>query len=100
MKPQPPVHYDDPGDLHELDEQTPEDDLWFLPGPLDDASEESAPDPKPDEAALLDAWRAAEASHAARLASVAGRLGGLDERLRRGPEGWGSGQNLVVDVVG
>ena len=30
----------------------------------------------------------AEAGHAARLARVAGRLGALDERLRRGPEGW------------
>lgn len=33
-------------------------------------------------------WRKAEAGHAARLARVAGRLGALDDRLRRGPEGW------------
>lgn len=38
--------------------------------------------------AVLDDWRKAEAGHAARLARVAGRLGALDDRLRRGPEGW------------
>jgi len=40
------------------------------------------------ETAVLDDWRNAEAGHAARLARVAGRLGALDERLLRGPEGW------------
>lgn len=33
-------------------------------------------------------WRRAEAGLAAPLARVAGRLGALDDRLRRGPEGW------------
>lgn len=33
-------------------------------------------------------WARAEAGCAARLARVAGRLGALDDRLRRGPEGW------------
>jgi hypothetical protein len=46
------------------------------------------PRAKPRETAVLDDWRRAEAGHAARLARVAGRLGALDDRLRRGPEGW------------
>ncbi|HHX91827.1 MAG TPA: hypothetical protein GX700_19095 [Paracoccus sp.] len=40
------------------------------------------------EAEVLDEWRKAEAGHAARLARVAGRVGALDDRLKRGPEGW------------
>jgi len=40
------------------------------------------------ETAVLDDWRRAEAGHAARLARVAGRIGALDDRLKRGPEGW------------
>lgn len=68
------------------DDDTPDDDLWFLPGPLDD--EPGPPALSADEGALLVAWSRAEAAQAARLARVAGRLGALDERLRRGPEGW------------
>jgi hypothetical protein len=67
----------------EGDEPAPEADLWFLPGPMEDA-----PDPRPPEAGGMDPWRRAEARLAARLARVAGRLGALDERLRRGPVGW------------
>lgn len=40
------------------------------------------------EAAIVPAWAAAEAAQAARLARVAARLGALDDRLLRGPEGW------------
>ena len=67
-----------------------EEDLWFLPSPLEDEPDLLAPLPRgePAEEAILTNWAKAEAGHAARLASVAGRLGGLDERLRRGPEGW------------
>ena len=66
------------------------DDLWFLPGPIEDEPDDLPPGPRaePRETAILDDWRNAEADNAARLARVAGRLGGLDERLRRGPEGW------------
>jgi hypothetical protein len=66
---------------------TPEDELWFLPGPMVD---DLPPGPRaqPRESAILDDWRGAEAGQAARLARVAGRLGALDERLRRGTEGW------------
>ena len=40
------------------------------------------------ETAVIDDWRRAEAGNAARLARVAGRIGALDDRLKRGPEGW------------
>jgi hypothetical protein len=46
------------------------------------------PRAEPRETAALDDWRKAEAGHAARLARVAGRVGALDDRLKRGPEGW------------
>ena len=63
---------------------------WFLPGPIEDEPDDLPPGPRaePRETAILDDWRKAEADNAARLARVAGRLGGLDERLRKGPEGW------------
>ena len=46
------------------------------------------PRAEPREAEVLDDWRKAEAGHTARLARVAGRVGALDDRLKRGPEGW------------
>lgn len=58
-----------------------ESDLWFLPGPIEDA-------PEPTESSILTEWAQSEASLAARLATVAGRLGALEDRLSRGPEGW------------
>lgn len=63
---------------------------WFLSGPVEEEPDVLPPGPwaEPRETAVLDDWRKAEAAHAARLARVAGRLGGLDERLKRGPEGW------------
>lgn len=71
-------------------EDRSEDDLWFLPGPIEDEPDDLplGPRAEPRETAIVDDWRKAEADNAARLARVAGRLGGLDERLRRGPEGW------------
>ena len=51
---------------------------YFPPGPR----------AEPPETQVLDDWRKAEAGHAARLARVAGRIGALDDRLKRGPEGW------------
>lgn len=93
MKPQASVLHDDFYDpLAAVDEVdgTSEDDLWFLPGPIEEGPDDLPPGPRaePRETALLDVWRKAEAGNAARLARVAGRLGALDERLRRGPEGW------------
>jgi hypothetical protein len=46
------------------------------------------PRAEPREAEVLEDWRKAEAGNAARLARVAGRAGALDDRLKRGPEGW------------
>lgn len=63
---------------------------WFLPGPIEGESDDLPPGPRaePREEAVLDDWRKAEAGHAALLARVAGKLGALDDRLRRGPDGW------------
>ena len=71
-------------------EQASEDDLWFLPGPMDDEPDYLPPGPraKPRETEVLDDWRKAEGGQPARLARVAGRVGALDDRLKRGPEGW------------
>jgi len=67
-----------------------EDDLWFLPGPMEEELDYLPPGPmaEPCETAVLDDWRRAEAGNAARLARVAGRIGALDDRLKRGQEGW------------
>ncbi|MCI5109006.1 MAG: hypothetical protein MRY75_00505 [Marivita sp.] len=93
MKPQVPTQYsklDGPLVDAEGIEETSEDDLWFLPGPMEVEPDYLLPGPKakPRETAVLDEWRRAEAGSAARLARVAGRIGALDDRLRRGPEGW------------
>ena len=82
-------HDDFDGSLEEIEDAS-EDDLWFLPGPIDAESDDLPPGPRaePSEAAVLDEWRKAEAGQAARLARVAGRLGALDDRLLRGPAGW------------
>ena len=63
---------------------------WFLPGPMDEEPDYLPPGPRAElrETAVLDDWRKAEAGNAARLARVAGRIGALDDRLRRGPKGW------------
>jgi hypothetical protein len=93
MKPQAPALHDESDALFldaEEVEQSSEDDLWFLPGPMEEEPDYLPPGPRaePREAAVLDDWRKAEAGHAARLARVAGRVGALDDRLKRGPEGW------------
>jgi len=93
MKPQAPAFHDESDALF-LDaegvEQSSEDDLWFLPGPMEEEPDYLPPGPRaePRETEVLDEWRKAEAGLAARLASVAGRVGALDDRLKRGPEGW------------
>ena len=71
-------------------EQASEDDLWFLPGPAEEETDYLPPGPRaePKENEVYGDWQRAEASCAARLARVAGRLGAVDDRLRRGPEGW------------
>ena len=93
MKSQTPVLLDEYDSLildGEEEEQASEDDLWFLPGPMEEEPDYLPPGPRaePCETEVLDDWRKAEAGHAARLARAAGRIGALDDRLRRGPEGW------------
>ena len=93
MKPQVPAFHDESDALFldaEEVEQSSEDDLWFLPGPMEEEPDYLPPGPRaePREAEVLDDWRKAEAAHAARLARVAGRVGALDDRLKRSPEGW------------
>lgn len=93
MKPQAPNNphdFLDPLADAEAGEEASEDDLWFLPGPIAAEPDDLPPGPRAEtrEAAILDDWRRAEAGQAAHLARVAGRLGALDDRLMRGPEGW------------
>lgn len=93
MKPQAPQlddNFDDPLDLGETDAETSEDDLWFLPGPMEEEPDHLPPGPRAEtsERSTIDDWTQAEAGSAAQLARVAGRLGALDDRLRRGPQGW------------
>tara|TARA_R110002110_G_scaffold369137_2_gene579187 strand:- start:6 stop:1052 length:1047 start_codon:yes stop_codon:yes gene_type:complete len=86
------MHDDHEGTVSALeeDEEPSEDDLWFLPGPMGEEPDYLAPVPRAQvaETSVINDWLAAQASDAARLARVAGRLGSLDDRLRRGPEGW------------
>ena len=93
MKPQVPAFHDESDALFldaEEVEQSSEDDLWFLPGPMEEEPDYLPPGPRAElrEGEVLDDWRKAEAGHAARLARVAGRVGALDDRLKRSPEGW------------
>ncbi len=82
--------YDDPLITIEEDEEVDQNDLWFLPGRLEEEPDDLPPGlrAEPSDTAVVDAWARAEGVHAARLARVAGRLGALDDRLLRGPEGW------------
>ena len=82
--------FDDPLVEAEGREEKSEDDLWFLPGPMELEPDYLSPGPRVEsrETAVLDDWRKAEAGNAARLARVAGRVGALDYRLKRGPKGW------------
>ncbi|MEQ8488406.1 MAG: hypothetical protein RIE24_21100 [Silicimonas sp.] len=46
------------------------------------------PRAEPPDTVVIEDWEKAEGAHTARLAKVAGRLGAMDDRLLRGPEGW------------
>ncbi len=86
MAPRTPDYDDGLSDPRDDEAARPDDaDLWFMPPPIED--DDDIPAPAHDRAIITD-WTGAEAAHAARLARVAGRMGALDERLRRGPEGW------------
>jgi hypothetical protein len=93
MNPQAPSPRNEPDALIidvEQVEPLSEEELWFLPGPMEEEPDylPSGPRAEPRETAVLSDWRKAEAGNAARLARVAGRFGALDDRLKRGPEGW------------
>ena len=93
MRHRSPSFPDDPEDLASGmrgTDQASEDDLWFLPGPMEEAPDYLPPGPRaePGGTGLCRDWQRAEAGCAARLARVAARFGALDDRLRRGPEGW------------
>jgi len=93
MKPQvskPHNNFDDPFEIAEASDEVSEDDLWFLPGPVEEEPDYLPPGPRaepPDTSVIVD-WAKAEAGCAARLAQVAGCFGALDDRLLRSPEGW------------
>lgn len=88
--PAPPDEYDDPIDVPEVAREALDDDLWFLPGSVEEEPDYLPPGPRAEltETSVVLDWIKAEAACAARLARMAGRLGALDDRLRRGPEGW------------
>jgi len=75
-----PDDFDDPRIDAEADKLRTEDDLWFLPSPIEGEPDDLPPGPRSEtrETDVPDHWRAAEAVNAARLARVAGRLGALD----------------------
>ena len=89
--------FDDPLVMTGEEEYAHEEDLWFLPGPLEDEPDYLPPGPRaePPDTAVIDIWAKAERAHAARLAKVAGRLGALDDRLLRGPNGWRHRLSLI-----
>lgn len=62
--------------------QTPDEDLWFLPGP--DQDDHDTPFPSVDRRLLIDprAWQNAESTLAPQLARAAASLATLDERCR------------------
>jgi hypothetical protein len=100
MKPQASAltdNFNDPLITIEEDEEAHEEDLWFLPGPLEEEPDDLPPGPRaePPDTAVIGDWAKAEGVHAARLARVAGRLGALDDRLLRGPEGWRHRLSLI-----
>ena len=93
MKPQESTFNDlsdDPLTTTEEDEETSEEDIWFLPGPLEEDPDDLPPGPRaqPPETSVIDDWAKAEGAQAALLARVAGRMGALDDRLERGSKGW------------
>lgn len=104
MMPQQPSQYDNFDALFsdtEETEQASEDDLWFLPGPMEEEPDYLPPGPRaePRETEVVNDWVQAEAGCAAPLARVAGRLGALDDRLRRGPGGWRHRLALIEAAV-
>ena len=78
--------HDDPPPSQD-DAEDAEQDLWFLPGPPEEADD--APFPRADRRLLIDpeAWRRAEADLAPQLARAAAALAMLDQQCRGLGEG-------------
>ena len=104
------------GDWDDTNEVS-EDDLWFLPGPLDDAAPPGAPPlPQADRRALFDPteWRAAQDALSGDLARLTQGVGELDSRLRGAAPGvrqrlalreatdlsWWTGDRLGAERIG
>jgi len=71
-------------------EAVPEEDLWFLPGPMEDDVPPGAPPlPVADRRAIFDSaeWRGAQDTLSGELAHLTQIFGELDSRLRRAPKG-------------
>ncbi|WP_022705037.1 hypothetical protein [Pseudorhodobacter ferrugineus] len=101
MARQPIIKQDsiDPDDLYAspYEVQTPDEDLWFLPGPSDD--DFGTPFKAPDQRLLIDPshWQKAESTLAPQLARAAAALATLDEHCRQlGP---GAGERLALIEV-
>jgi hypothetical protein len=73
------------------DREIPEEDLWFLPGPPEDAAPTDPPWTIADRRPLFDGktWLKAEAGQGRGLARAAATFAMLDERLRRADSGLG-----------
>jgi hypothetical protein len=61
--------FDDPLITIEGEEEAREDDLWFLPGPLEEEPDDLPPGPRaePPDTAVIEDWTRAEGLHAAWL---------------------------------
>lgn len=87
MARQPDINIDsfDSDDLYSShhEEQIPEEDLWFLPGPIE--NDYDTPFPVADRRLLIDPrdWQRAESALAPHLARAAASLAVLDERCRQ-----------------
>ena len=110
----PPRAWDDIGPY---DEATSDEDLWFLPGPMDDDLPPGAPPlPVADRRVLFDPedWRRVQDGLSADLARLTQLFGELDVRLRSAPEGlrhrlalaeaadlsWWAGDRLPAERLG
>ena len=68
--------FDDPPIAFGEVEETSDDGLWFLPGPIEEEPDDLPPGPRaePRETGIVDDWRKAEADNAARLGLLSGSI--------------------------
>lgn len=106
-------------DVSDPGEADREEDLWFLPGPIedeDDVPPGAAPFPMSSRTQIFDIseWRRAQGEVVGDLAGLTQLFGELDLRLHRGPEGlgqrlalreaadlsWWAGDRISIDRLG